>query len=151
MAFGHDPVNVAEYILWLAKQAGNPVTPMQLIKLVYLCHGWMVGLYSRPLLRENVEAWQYGPVVPSVYRRYKAYGAGFINESPEKPTCFDTAEESVITQVWKHYGTFSGVQLSTLTHQSGTPWDITWKSRGRSGVISNDLIEQHYKQLAAAN
>ncbi len=31
---------------------------MQLIKLVYLCHGWTMGLYSRPLI-ENVEAWQY--------------------------------------------------------------------------------------------
>lgn len=147
--FGHDSNQVADYILWLAKQSNNPVTPMQLLKLVYICHGWMTGLYSRPLIREYAEAWQYGPVIPVLYRRFRSYGGGYISESPEKPVCFDPAEESIIEQVWKHYGRMSGVQLSSLTHQKGTPWEITWNMRGPSCSISNDLIEQHYKQLAS--
>ncbi|MFN7924131.1 MAG: DUF4065 domain-containing protein [Bryobacteraceae bacterium] len=149
-ALGKDSTRVAEYILWLAGQSNNPVTPMQLLKLVYICHGWMVGLYSRPLIKDQIEAWQYGPVIPGVYRQYKAYGGSYISESPEKPTGFDSAEESIMQQVWKHYGKMSGLQLSSLTHQKRTPWDITWSMRGPGCVISNDLIEQHYKQLAAA-
>ena len=37
---------------------------MHAIKLVYLCHGWMLGIYGRSLIGEPVEAWRYGPVVP---------------------------------------------------------------------------------------
>ena len=37
---------------------------MQVLKLVYYCHAWMLGLYGRPLIRQPIEAWRYGPVVP---------------------------------------------------------------------------------------
>jgi uncharacterized phage-associated protein len=54
-------------------------------------------------------------------------------------------------QVWKVYGKYTGIQLSTLTHQRGTPWEITRRLAGVSGVISNDLIEQHYRTLSDNN
>jgi len=147
---GHDAKRVADYVLWLARNSGNPLTPMQLLKLVYLCHGWMLGLYSRPLIKEQVEAWTYGPVVPSLYHHFKSYGGGMISEMPsEAPRGLDPEEENVIRQVWDAYGRYTGLQLSSLTHVGGSPWDITRRS-GRGRWISNDLIEQHYRQLAAA-
>ena len=44
---------------------------MHVLKLVYVCHGWMLGIHGAPLITEPVEAWTYSPVVPTVYHRYK--------------------------------------------------------------------------------
>jgi uncharacterized phage-associated protein len=47
---------------------------MQVLKLVYYCHAWMLGVYSRPLVRQPIEAWRYGPVVRELYRSIREYG-----------------------------------------------------------------------------
>ena len=99
--YGHDAKRVAEYILWLANRDRNPLTPMQVLKLVYICHGWMLGLTGRPLIRESAQAWTYGPVVPSVYHQYKTWGGNSILDGPEsKPKGFEPIEERIIEQVW---------------------------------------------------
>jgi len=123
---------------------------MQILKLVYIAHGWQLGLYGRPLVNESIEAWQYGPVIPSLYHRFKRYGSNFIDECPTgKPSVFDKEEQNTIEQVWRGYGNRSGISLSSLTHVSGSPWDITIQQSGRGAVISNDLIEDYYHRLAA--
>ena len=144
----HDSREVARYILWLARP--KTITPMQVMKLTYLAHGWMLGLYSKPLLTQSVEAWPYGPVVPAVYHTYKRFGGSVITDVPtQEPAGFDEEERSVLEQVWNFYGKYDGIQLSSLTHQPGTPWEITRRLCGRGAEIPNDLIQNHYRALAS--
>lgn len=70
----HDPKAVANYILDCGKEDGETLSPMKLIKLVYLAHGWNLGLTGEPLITEHVQAWRYGPVIPSIYHDFKEYG-----------------------------------------------------------------------------
>jgi uncharacterized phage-associated protein len=152
MKLGNLPKHVAEYMLKLAQEDRSPLTPMQVLKLVYIAHGWQLGLHGRPLVCEPIEAWQYGPVIPSLYHKYKRYGSNFIQEFPsESPTCFDSEEQNIIRQVWQGYGRRSGISLSSLTHEPGTPWAITVQQSVLGAVISNDLIEDHYRRLGAQN
>lgn len=140
--------SVARHILACVDENGGALTPMQLLKLVYIRHGWTLGLLSLPLFSDPVEAWRYGPVVPAVYREYRRFGGGAIVRSVQQPArgAFGSRQRSIIGQVLEKYGSFTGLELSALTHQPGIPRHITRKA----GVvrISNDLIEQHYKQLA---
>ena len=64
---------VAEYLLHLADKANTPLDVMQLVKMVYISHGWMLGFYQTPLFNDRIEAWTYGPVVVSVQDRYKKF------------------------------------------------------------------------------
>ena len=146
---GRDAKAIARYILACGAADGKVLTPMQLLKLVYICHGWTLGLLGRPLFPDPVEAWRYGPVVPPVYREYRHFGGGAIVCAVRQPAhgSFDRQEQSIVSQVLEKYGSFTGLELSALTHRPGSPWDITRKAGGVR--ISNDLIEQHYKQLAA--
>lgn len=150
-----NPIAVANKILEVAKGTDDQyVTPMQLIKLTYLCHGWMLGLVGRPLLNESVQAWRYGPVVKSIYdavKKYKDQPVPFpittiFGGTPTDN--FDATDISIIQQVYNIYGHRDGVSLSALTHQQGTPWAITWDQHGQNAVISNDLIENHYRRLS---
>jgi len=46
----------------------RPVTPLQLLKLVYIANGWSLALNGDPIVHESAEAWTYGPVIPMLYR-----------------------------------------------------------------------------------
>ena len=61
----HSSIRIAVEFLELAKNQTHykEITTMQLLKLVYIAHGWMLGLYDKPLISDEVEAWQYGPFI----------------------------------------------------------------------------------------
>ena len=55
---------------------------MQVIKLVYIAHGWHLAIYDVPLVDDYVQAWQYGPVIPPLYYAFKRFGSGPITTIP---------------------------------------------------------------------
>lgn len=83
---------VAKEMLKLATGENKTLTPMQLIKLVYLAHCWMLALYSRPLIEEPIEAWKYGPVIPVLYHDIKHYGSNPVKEVKDVLDCFSIKE-----------------------------------------------------------
>ena len=149
MAKGHDARSIANSLIALGVSNSAPRDPLQIIKLTYLCHGWMLGLYQEPLSEQLVEAWQYGPVIPSVYHAIKRYGKEpvYTPLTPKSET-FDYREIDLIHQVYEGYKDFSGVELSRLTHANGTPWHKVWHEQGKNSVIPNKLIQEHFSELA---
>lgn len=148
----HSSVVVANRFLELAEAKGDKLTPMQLLKLVYIAHGWMLGLHGRPLIKDRVEAWQYGPVIPALYshiRRYRGDAVeGRIKQIFAQSSELDAEEDSVVSQVYDAYGSMTGMGLSRITHANGTPWQRTYEPGSFGLHIPTDLIEDHYKQLA---
>src|SRR5262245_29920187 len=70
---------VANYFLDLAKAKGLALDPMKLQKMIFFAHGWSLALYDEKLIDEPIQAWQYGPVVQSVYHEFKSFGAARID------------------------------------------------------------------------
>lgn len=149
----HDARSIAKLLVKLGIDNATPRSPLQIIKLTYLCHGWMLGLYGRALSAQPVEAWQYGPVIPDVYHGLKHFGSRTISSSLKsfQDGSFDAIEDDLITQVSEAYGEFTGIQLSQLTHAIGTPWHIVWNKYGRNTIIPNPLIREHFSQLAESD
>ena len=148
----HDSVSVANELVSRAHAAGKEITNMQVIKMTYLCHAWMLGLYHRPLLSEPIEAWQYGPVIGKVYDAFRRYGSGHIRhlawvEEEE----YDEQESDLIDQVYRIYGDHTGQELSSMTHAPGTPWRQMWDEEGKYGIIPDPLIEDYYAAKKAAS
>ena len=144
-------VAVANRFIELSLENSDPLTPMQLLKLVYIAHGWMLGLTGRPLINDRVEAWQYGPVIPGLYARVReSRGAPIVKKIS---ALFDKAEldadeADIINQVYNAYKKFTGIQLSRMTHADGTPWALSYEHGTFGKVIPVDLIEEHYKRLS---
>lgn len=158
----HSPKAIANFFLELAQASGDAITPMKLQKLVYYAHGWYVGFTGNPLINEPVEAWQYGPVISSLYQEFKKYGSSPIRTKATDldMTCFDMAdvpvpeEESIrkfLVTVWNSYRKYTGITLSEMTHADGSPWAKTWQSGGgvKGGDIPLALIKEHFEVAAA--
>ncbi len=140
----YNAVDVAFCLLKHAATQGKRFTNLHLQKLTYVCHGWSLALYKRPLIIEDVYAWQYGPVVPSVYFQFKQFGASEI--SPTKQVELDGESEAIIRDVVSVLGDYSGPQLVELTHRAGSPWAKVWDG-GSNRLIPDSVIEQHYLQI----
>lgn len=129
---------------------GKQFTPMQLLKLTYIAHGWSLAFLDKPLMDDDIEAWKYGPVIPNLYRAIRHYRGNpvatpimLLNGENDKIT---DEQSKVIEFVYRRYGHLDGIALSALTHQTDTPWheffnEITW---GRK--IPDAIIAKHYKE-----
>jgi len=155
-----NPLAVANYFIQKSMEIGELLTPMKLVKLVYIAHGWYLGLTGEPLINEAVEAWKYGPVVPSIYHTFKNYGGSPISQTASyitdswQPVEYSLATpqlEPFLDRIWEVYHGYTGVELSAMTHQNDTPWQQIWESKGKfslSETIPNDLIRVYYQTMA---
>ncbi len=153
----YSSITVANYLLLKAWNEERDLTPMKILKLVYIAHGWYLGEHGRPLIRDRVRAWTYGPVIPELYSYVKNYGSGPITiliESAFKSVNeeeINEIDEKFLDTIWNHYKKYSAFQLSALTHQVGSPWDqaVTGHSRRElsriSVPIANSTIQEYYK------
>lgn len=159
MAF--DSKAVANYFLDLANAENEAITPMKIQKLVYIAHGWYLALTEKPLLDEYIQAWRYGPVIPTLFHEFKRFGKEAITEPATdfdlKNSTFiktvlpdDKYMKAILEKIWEVYGGFTAIQVSNLTHQEGTPWAQTWDEFGgtRNVNIENERIKNHFKELA---
>ena len=147
----YDVLTVADAILKIAKAKGEGLTPMQLVKLTYIAHGWSLALRGKGLFHNRIEAWQYGPVIPDLYRATKSYGRNkippsAIGESDDIPVTSE--DQAFLSEVFRIYGHLDGVSLSYMTHQAGTPWTQVYRDGMRHIEIPGELIAQHYAELA---
>lgn len=152
--------SIANFFLELAWENNEPVTPMKLQKLVYYAHGWNLGLNDEPLLDELVEAWRYGPVIPSIYHEFKHFGTKPISEKAkyidlktlrlyDHPLPADENVLRLLQKIWEVYGKASAIKLSNMTHQPGTPWYRVYDPNGpRNQKIDNDIIKNYFREKA---
>jgi uncharacterized phage-associated protein len=147
---------IANHFIKSSQATGQDLTPMKLIKLCYIAHGWHLGLFDDELLDEVVYAWKYGPVIDTIYKGFRKYGDTQITQLYSEVGCenvYPMPGERIkpfLDSIWISYGKYDGIQLSAMTHQRDTPWDIVWNKQGGNNkayaIIPNDLIKSHYKE-----
>lgn len=125
---------IAEHILWM--RGDSSTSQAQLEKLVYLCHGWMLGFRDQPLINDEVVVAETGPVVQ-----------GLAEIRPKQHAELDVGQREIISMVIDGYGGFTAQKLSALTHEEGTPW---YSLRHRQGEkIQIEELKEHYRELIA--
>ena len=144
---------VANEFLRLGEKDKVPTDPMKLQKLVYLAHGWHLAFLGTPLIQEGIEAWRYGPVVPSLYRKFKDFRSNPIT-GPIDATVQNIGLEDkrLIRAVWDKYKGNTSIELSMYTHEAGYAWELSRRGHEQdwsSPDIPNALILDEFKRRAA--
>lgn len=141
---------VSNYFVQCAKDEENTLTPMQVLKLVYIAHGYHLGHFGTPLISNRIEAWKFGPVIPELYRAIKdrrdkpveqLTGVHLIDDD------LDDDEKGFVRMVYGAYQDRDGIELSMLTHKDGTPWHQVYRADRSNIAIPDDLIQHHYHEL----
>jgi uncharacterized phage-associated protein len=138
--------DVANFFIELAGQDEEGfITHLQLQKLLYFAHGYFLAKTGFPLFTDAVEAWEYGPVVPSVYSKYEKYEKNPITPvNADLSDSFTDEEYEVLLDTAREYCKFAAWYLVSLTHAQGTPWFMTRAKTNRRTVIDNTLIRSYF-------
>ena len=118
---------------------GDTISNLKLQKMMYYQQGFHLAYFGTPLFDEDIVAWQYGPVVPSVYQEYKSFESNSISTSKEGISLSDD-EEELFNNVYEEYNQFSAVALMKMTHE-----ESPWKTTEINSVISRDKMMAFFK------
>ena len=153
---------VANYFLDHAEIDSIPITPLKLIKLVYIAYGWHIALIEKKLFDEPILAWKHGPVIESLYHEFKNFGNSPIFrrsydfdldsgdfyipiiEKKEEQTLF------ILSKVWLSYKEFTASQLRNITYEEGSPWSKVYKPEKRTTRLNDKDISTYYKERIRA-
>ena len=136
--------DIANKLLVMSSEAGELMTNLKLQKMLYYQQGFHLAYFNTPLFEDEIEAWMYGPVVPSVYDNYSSYGSnGIEGDSTSVITLSESQEESLFAEVFRVYSKFSALGLMDMTHQ-----EMPWKSTpvGKGHVIEKDKMKSFFKE-----
>ncbi len=155
--------HIANFILKKAREDDVQIDTLKLLKLIYIFFGWCSVFLDRYIFSDPIQAWKYGPVIPSIYHEFKHFGKepieeGFLastfnpfdeNKPLEQPV-LDRNEDKKLVEtldaIWDGYKNAPSNHLVALTHEKGTPWWKTYDG-SRDKEIPKNLIRKYYKSL----
>ena len=108
------------------------LTPMKLQRLMFFAQSWYLRQTGNLLFDDAFARWKYGPVLPAVFQRFKPFGSNKITQKATDVNGHEfiinpsDADEilNFIDEIINEYGSFTGPELSSMTQQQGTAWDL---------------------------
>lgn len=131
--------DVAHYIVDLCAREGQPVSNLQLQKILYFVQQRYAQEAKKLLFEDEFEAWQYGPVIPGVYWEYASLGGARIRKVYDVAWFnFDTGITALIDSVTREWRNQNPWRLVDATHKKNSPWDRTFRGgAGNHHTINN--------------
>ncbi|WP_159866320.1 Panacea domain-containing protein [Novosphingobium sp. 9U] len=131
----YDIKGLANLLLDWADAESITMTPMKLQKLLYFCHADYLRAMGKPLVRQDFEAWDYGPVEPSVFAEFKSSSKSpiktramqFVPATGERVLAepkVDDSDLKLLRSLYNIYKHASATALSDLSHETRGPWAV---------------------------
>lgn len=125
------------------------ITNLQVHKLLYLAHMVYLGRNEIPLVDELFQAWMFGPVLPTVYNKFKIFGSSpirrqFFNnlESPKEEE--KKPEYLILEETWRLLKDKKGWELVSLTHREGGAWEEYFYPEANSLIPNEAIIKEYF-------
>ncbi len=140
--------NVYEIANWIISEAEKNensefITNLKLQKLLYYFQGFYMANFDKVLFDNDIESWQYGPVVPIVYDKFKKFGRDKLSlDNNNEIAKLNPEEEVFLSEVFNIYNQFSAIGLMELTHNE-KPWKET--PHGSGCIIDKKLLSDFFK------
>lgn len=153
--------DVARFIINYCNDQKYIISNLKLQKILYFVQAKFLTEMPYPCFSENIEAWNFGPVVPQIYNEYKRYGSGHIPKietyfkynkddyfSMKKyyytPDVISVDDQPLITSMVDTCSHYSASQLVTITHKQA-PWRNAF-SPYLNNVITKGSIKSFFEE-----
>lgn len=146
----YNALRIADFIICLANLNGDTITNLKLQKLLYYAQAWfLVNNNNQRLFSDEIQAWQYGPVVPSVYEQYQSFGRTPIFIDCNIETDFEDLSIEVkryLREFCETFLRFSATELVGMTHQE-LPWNQAVKEGYRTSINTDTMFHYYTNML----
>jgi len=147
-----DPNDLADFFLArVDHRAGDSMSHLKLQKLLYYAQAWALVLLGQSLFDEDFQAWAHGPVLRSVYDRFKGSGYQPL-PAPSKRNLrrFEPEVESLLEDISRSYGLHTAKALEEQTHCE-EPWLAARGNRAPGAqcrtVISRESMKKFFGEM----
>lgn len=133
----------------MAERSGWSLSNLELQKMLYLAHMFYMGEHDgRPLIPGHFEAWDYGPVHPTLYHQAKIFGSSPVgNIFRSEPDIADLSPEAaILDKATDQLSQATPGRLVAATHRVGGAWDKNYIPGQRNIVIPNEDILAEYRE-----
>lgn len=153
-------MDVARYVINRSYDIGRPVSNLKLQKILYFIQSEFLSDNGYPCFYEEIEAWDFGPVVPEVYYEFKRYGSSIITKIDSyidfsngswNANRYQFTKDSISLQDRKRIdkmidlcGQYTASQLVEITHNQ-----LPWKKARQSpfnNIISKESILSYFRK-----
>jgi uncharacterized phage-associated protein len=139
-------VDAAKFFIYLMQGDENDLTNTKLNKLLYYAQGHSLEHNGNPLFADKIEAWQYGPVVPNVYHKYKNDDILTCDDSSLDLSKYSDEDQVIMIDVARELGKYSASELTNMTHRPGTPWTKFYDQDSRHVEIPKEELKAYFKK-----
>jgi uncharacterized phage-associated protein len=134
-------IEIAEYIINLSASYGDTISPLKLQKILYYTQGSYLALKNEPAFSDEILAWKHGPVVYSVYSKYKHYGRDNIRSFAHSSTIKES-DQHIIKEIYSKYRDYTASQLVDKTHS-----EPPWLNTNDDDIISEESIRDYFSNV----
>ena len=122
------------------------ISNLKLQKVLYIAHMGYLGHTGEPLLIEDFEAWDYGPVIPNVYSKAKGFGSGRVRNVFHwvQSVHPDALEYEYLRSAYDATQNMSPGILVSITHWDQGGWARVYQP-DRLSIIPNGFIVDEYQ------
>ena len=137
---------IAEYVIYYCDKKGKIMTNLKLQKILYFIQVNFLVTIDNPCFKEDIFAWGFGPVIPEVYRKYKAYGSTHIPVLQNKLNGIYISEKDKpwIDEIIDDCCEYSGHQLTQITLNQW-PWIYAYYV-SPTHIISHKSLLRYFKE-----
>lgn len=141
----YDVIDVAKYIILFCKENGYSISNLKLQKLLYFVQAQFLVIKGEPAFLEEIEAWDFGPVVPEVYQYFKIWGSSELPALLAKGarSKIYTSDQKIIDEILKECAPYSASFLVDITHNQD-PWQDAYE-RYYNNVITRESIKEYFE------
>lgn len=148
---------IADYFLALANESQELITNMKLNKLVFYTQAWHLAIFKKPIIEEDFEAWVHGPVLPTLYQKYRGFTFQPIIKNKidlkKIKSKFNPELKKLMSDIVEVYFPKTAYELEQLTH-SEDPWKNARKGLEpdalSTNIITKESIQSYYSGLLPA-
>ena len=135
----YSALNIAKYTIDKCTKEMHPISNLQLQKILYYIQREFLQQGTRAF-PEEIEAWQFGPVVPEVYRQYCGFGALPIRM--RYAVNMESDDARIINPIIERKRMLNPWDMVSDTHSTGKAWDLTYRGgQGDHQIIPQELIK----------
>lgn len=141
----YNVIDICEYIVNWFYGENELITHLKLQKILYFVQANFLVELGYPCFKEDILAWDLGPVVREAYNIYHIYGNAPLLTEKEESLKLPKEEKDCIEEILEQVKNSSAYGLVKLTH-SHDPWKNTYnEGKGKDKVIKNEDILSFYK------
>ncbi len=139
------PIPVLSAAKRMGHQSDWSLSNLEMQKVLYLAHMFHLGKHRRALIPGFFEAWDYGPVHPTLYHKAKVFGKDPVkNIFRSQQDVEDGTERSMLDEIVDM--SLPSSRLVAITHWKEGAWYKNYHSGERGVIIPNDDILVEYSK-----